>query len=660
MKHSKFLRRLLAGAVTLAIAVSMVLPAMAVNTTAITDTGDITVNAPTGTSADGLTVTAYKVLDKVASDELEGEDATKANSATSLYTVTAAFENLFSDARTAYQNGLQDAEKLKVTYENNALSLVAAGAGDTGVAGQSIIIDNSTGNKLDTSDKFFAASLIAHIVGDGQGSTAAKVGTAADAATFSDWVTRYALAKGVTVAKSADFTTDSTTANSVTLKDLSYGYYVVVISKRATNITPETVIQHSILNLAGGNVDMTAKLGTITLDKMVENETKPDSASATDKSSTSAAIGDTLKYTLASQIPDLSHYDFTSTLYGGLVGKPSDGADDTQYHYYFVDTLTNQELLAPANGVFTLTFGEKKATYSITTTADNSTTEQFTVDNNVVAEVRRGDYNETTGKQEFQVVFDLKALAEAGLSGKAVTLTYRAKLKDEAVTVNPNEVTLHYSNDPYTASGDTLTDKTEVYTYELDVTKSFSDGSTDYSKVTFRLSEDGKELKFLENKDTDGKLISYTLLDDQAQNGVQDLKLTDAGKLVLHGLGEAVYTLTETNAPSGYVKAGPFTVTLKANDKAPETLGTVGTKDDGTKTFDTKVTVTVPQKVSVAFEPLTGTGDNVHGIAFTVLNQKGFTLPITGSEGTWLLTVGGILLFAAAAAVLYLARKKKN
>lgn len=641
MKHSKFLRRLLAGAVTLAIAVSMVLPAMAVETTPIETKGTITVNAPTGTSAEGLTVTAYKVLDKVASDALVDEDGSSDNNDMSLYTVTNDFAGLFSTAMQTYQNdtAIQNAEKLKVTYGTTGLTLETT-TETAGVAGQSIIIDNSTGNKLDTSNEFFAASLIAHIAGDKQGITAA------DAATFSDWVTRYALNGRVTPTGDA-----ATFANGVaTLNNLPYGYYVVVISKSATENNPETVIQHSILNLAGGNVDMTAKLGTITLDKTVKNVTHKDSTigSAADTgSSTSAAIGDTLEYTLTSQIPDLSHYDFASDLYGGLVGKPDNGAADTKYHYYFADTLTNQELLAPADGVFTLTFDTNK------TAVYEPKTERFTVDDKVVAEVRRGTYSNDT--QTFQVVFDLKALADAGLSGKAVTLTYQAKLKDEAVTVNPNDVTLHYSNDPYTASGDTLTDKTEVYTYDLDVTKSFSDGSEKYDEVTFQLKEGEALLKFLKN--TDG---SYTLLDDQEQNnaGTSELRLSDKGKLVLHGLGEAVYTLTETAAPDGYVKAGPFTVTLKANTGAPETLGTVLEQDDK---FNTNSSVTVPNNVSVTIQPLTASdSNNVHGIAFTVLNQKGFTLPITGSEGTWLLTVGGILLFAAAAAVLYLARKKKN
>ena len=45
-------------------------------------------------------------------------------------------------------------------------------------------------------------------------------------------------------------------------------------------------------------------------------------------------------------------------------------------------------------------------------------------------------------------------------------------------------------------------------------------------------------------------------------------------------------------------------------------------------------------------------------LAFTVLNQKGFSIPNTGAMGTTLLTIGGIVLIVAAVGALVIARRK--
>lgn len=44
----------------------------------------------------------------------------------------------------------------------------------------------------------------------------------------------------------------------------------------------------------------------------------------------------------------------------------------------------------------------------------------------------------------------------------------------------------------------------------------------------------------------------------------------------------------------------------------------------------------------------------------TVINTKGFDLPQTGDYGTWMFTVGGIVLMAGALCVIVLVCRKKN
>ena len=44
----------------------------------------------------------------------------------------------------------------------------------------------------------------------------------------------------------------------------------------------------------------------------------------------------------------------------------------------------------------------------------------------------------------------------------------------------------------------------------------------------------------------------------------------------------------------------------------------------------------------------------------TVINTSGFDLPQTGDNGTWMFTVGGIMLMAGAAFIIFIACRKKS
>ena len=47
-------------------------------------------------------------------------------------------------------------------------------------------------------------------------------------------------------------------------------------------------------------------------------------------------------------------------------------------------------------------------------------------------------------------------------------------------------------------------------------------------------------------------------------------------------------------------------------------------------------------------------------VPLTVVNNPGFDLPKTGSYGTWMFTVGGVMLLGAAAFIVLRSRKHKN
>ena len=47
-------------------------------------------------------------------------------------------------------------------------------------------------------------------------------------------------------------------------------------------------------------------------------------------------------------------------------------------------------------------------------------------------------------------------------------------------------------------------------------------------------------------------------------------------------------------------------------------------------------------------------------VPLTVVNTRGFDLPQTGDNGTWMFSVIGIMLMAGAAVVIFAVSRKKN
>ena len=44
----------------------------------------------------------------------------------------------------------------------------------------------------------------------------------------------------------------------------------------------------------------------------------------------------------------------------------------------------------------------------------------------------------------------------------------------------------------------------------------------------------------------------------------------------------------------------------------------------------------------------------------TVVNTRGFDLPKTGDHGTWMYSIGGVLLMAVAASAMFFVLRKKG
>lgn len=215
------------------------------------------------------------------------------------------------------------------------------------------------------------------------------------------------------------------------------------------------------------------------------------------------------------------------------------------------------------------------------------------------------------------------------------TITYTATLNNKAVlgqSGNTNNVIVTYQNDK-DSEKTTPNKDTKVFTYGIDLTK-LGEGKTPLKDVEFEL-KDVTNNKVLNVKNNNDATNSYYTPD-----GNSSIKLTtdDKGKIYIRGLKPGTYQLTETKTNAGYVLLkDPVVIEIK---------------DDG-------ATATVGGKpVTMQVDQINKTSDTAE-VPLTVVNSKGFNLPVTGGRGIALFTIAGIAIVAAAGSLLFMRKRSK-
>lgn len=245
---------------------------------------------------------------------------------------------------------------------------------------------------------------------------------------------------------------------------------------------------------------------------------------------------------------------------------------------------------------------------------------------------------ENPEKDTFDItIADAKAVKDAEGSaitvaaGGKFTVEYTSTLNENAVigsTGNPNEASLEFSNNPNVGgegeTGKTPTDKVIVFTYQLDINKTFNGGTPAENDLPkFKL------YKF------DSATNDYTI--DRGEVTItktEDDKYTASFKRVDDGR----YKLVETKTPAGF-------------NTAADTLFEI-TADHDVESDNPRLTVL---KINTtAGNTTTGT------VTADVVNQKGSNLPSTGGMGTVMLYVAGIAVFVLAGATLVMALRRRN
>jgi len=411
----------------------------------------------------------------------------------------------------------------------------------------------------DTIDELAALTPDGYSFADGS-----TIKAAADALAFG-------IAGGTITPIGSAVTATAATGDKATIENLPAGWYIAVVS--GTNDT-SFIYQNMIIDampvvdaanngyMSAANVTFEVKHTTDTVTKTVGS----DKVESTDKYS----VGDKVPFEITTNIPNYPNPSKVATF------KITDTPDD----------LTD----------------------IITETGDDAMT--VTVAGTVVA--RGSDtYTVTQSGDGFIITFAKDFILAH--PGQAVVVSYKATIKSTATITDAgltadNTAKITFNPNPNEDGTVEPNDKTELYTYGVNV---------------FKYEQDGETKKKL----TGAKFVLYK--EDGTTVAGQETAVDSNGYVSWKGLAAGSYKLVETQAPAGYkLNSNPIPVTI--------------TKDAAKQ--DDRATANVTENYFLQVD---------------VPNEKGATLPATGGIGTTIFHIAGAALVLGAG-ILLISKKRMN
>ena len=447
-------------------------------------------------------------------------------------------------------------------------------------------------------------------------------------------------------------------------ENLPLGLYLIVETKVPENVVSTTdpfLISLPMTSVNGTNAvdggtrwiyDVTVYPKNQTGDPTLE-KTLRESNSNTGKNNGTAGITDGYAHTGTASGGDTVEYQIISTL-------PAITSESTYLTTYtFVDTLSKGLTYAKGDVVLEF-FTDAACTDSVAkwTEADGKFTASYnTVDvdeSMTIAMTQTGLTEINTSK----AVYSAANMVNSGYSDLTLRITYTAKLdSDNSVAYgddgNPNQVNLTWKRTS-TDYSDTLADDCHLYTYGIDLTKKFSDGNGDFSKVEFILHNDTDNY-YVKAALNEGEGVYYVTAHVANEADATHFIPVSSGKVVVKGLEDDNYRITEVRTDNGY------TLLKEDIEVVISQTETASLCDDVAGSVEHHL-LTASAKVDGNAVTMLADGSSANAEApLTVVNTRGFDLPETGDNGTMMFTIVGILLMTGAAGMIVLPlRKKRN
>ena len=388
-------------------------------------------------------------------------------------------------------------------------------------------------------------------------------------------------------------------------------FFVAIPTSNTTNIPSDEVGKDATTTSWVYDVTAKPKNEEVGIDKKIVEK------DGTNKKEDTVAVGDTINYEITSTSPKYTKEYFID---GGANNDPTYNIHDTLSKGLTLNTLENGLI---KDGSIEVVVNNEKLD-SQTTNENQETTTWYTLSPTT------GD----NGKTGFKIEFTPDFLKE--YKGATVKVKYSVTVNENAVVGtdgNTNDVSLDYSrkpDDPTTGVPGKTTPK--VYTYGLVVNKIDGKEKNALSGAEFKLYKVEKIEK--ENGKVEEKETQITNLKDMT-NGTYTTGKN--GVVTFNGLDVGTYRLEEVKAPKNYTL-------LK--DKIEFTITDANPGPDGVIDVNSSEKVTINE-------------DNKGQLTTTITNNKGFNLPSTGGMGTYIFTIGGLVVMAGAVLLLVSSKKKR-
>lgn len=434
--------------------------------------------------------------------------------------------------------------------------------------------------------------------------------------------------------------TETDATGHTSASNMEQGLYLVAETRVPENVTSTcnpffVSLPMTTIDGAAWNYDVTVypknQTSNPTLDKTVR-----ESKSSTGKNNGSLTdITDGYAHTATASVGDTMDYQIISTL-PTITSKASSLSE-----YTYVDTMSKGIKYNKQDVVIEF-FRDSACTDKITTWAEDSGTFAVTYDD--AANIMTIKMTETGLSEINEAAAVYIDSVKRGYSDCTMRITYAATLTDDAKMGdkdNPNTVTLTWKR-TNTTYYDTLEDCCHVFTYGIDVLKQFSDGKGDIQDVKFLLHNDSDDCYIIADL-KDG--IYYAKGITSKKSDATTFIPNSSGHIVVKGLEDDTYSLTEIATDKGYVllrDAVKIVIKTAENGQCEKC---------GAKLLTASATVNG--------KDVTMTDGNAI-VPLTVVNNPGFDLPKTGGYGTWMFTIGGVVLLGAAAFIVIRSRKHKN